>query len=67
MIVSEKSHQYLSDYKKFLFKKIFEIDKRQFFFELIPKLSDFVHSDGCTGKITSKYNRLFLVFIQKNI
>ena len=28
MIVSEKSHKILSDYIKFLFKKIFEVNKR---------------------------------------
>ena len=31
MIISEKSHQNLSDYNQFLFKKRFEFDKKQIF------------------------------------
>ena len=38
-----------------------------FFFEILPKLSDFVNSGDYIGKITSKSIRLQTVFIQKNI
>ena len=31
MIASEKSHQNLSDYNQFLFKKRFEVNKKQIF------------------------------------
>ena len=34
-----------------------------FFFKLLPKLHDFINSDDCIGKITSKSIRLCLVFI----
>ena len=33
MIVSEKSHQKLLDYIKFLFKKRFEVDKKRDYFK----------------------------------
>ena len=39
----------------------------QFFFKLLPKFSDFINSDNCIEKITSKPIRLYPVFIQKNI
>ena len=37
MIVSEKSHQNLSDYIQFLFKKRFEVDKKKGLF-LVKKM-----------------------------
>ena len=36
-----------------------------FFFEILPKFIDFVNSDGCIGKITSKSIRLYKVTIKK--
>ena len=36
-------------------------------FKLLPKFSDFINSDYCIGKITSKPIRLKPVFIKKNI
>ena len=38
-----------------------------FFFEIFPKFCDFVNSDDCIEKITSKAIRLQPVFIQKKI
>ena len=35
------------------------------FYEILPKFSDFINSDDCIGKITSKSMRLQPVFIQK--
>ena len=35
------------------------------FFEILPNFSDFVNSDDCIGKITSKSARLQLFFIKK--
>ena len=37
------------------------------FFKLLPKLSDFIYSDDCIEKITSKSARLYPVFIQNKI
>ena len=36
-----------------------------YFFELLPKFSNFVNSNDCIGKITLEYIRLYPVFIQK--
>ena len=36
-----------------------------FFFEIHPEFSDFVNSDNCSGKFTSKSIRILPVFIQK--
>ena len=36
-----------------------------FFFKLVPKLSDFINSDDCIGKIILKYMRLKSVFFFK--
>ena len=36
-----------------------------FFFEILPKFSDFVNFDDCIEKITSKLIRLQPVFIKK--
>ena len=38
-----------------------------FFFELLPKFSDFVNSNDCIGKVTSKAIWLYPVFIKKKI
>ena len=38
-----------------------------FFFKLLPKCSDFINSDDCIGKITSKSIRLKPSFILKNV
>ena len=43
-------------------------EKIEFFlqlFKLLPKLSDFINSDDCIGKIASKYITLCPVFILK--
>ena len=37
----------------------------QFFFKLLPKLSDLINSDDCIDKIRSKSIRLHPVFIKK--
>ena len=60
MITSEKSHQNLSDYIQILLKNIFEVN------EILKKFNDFVNSDDCIGKITSKPIRLYPIFIKKN-
>ena len=36
-----------------------------FFFELLQKFNDFVNSDDCIGKITSKSISLYPIFIKK--
>ena len=38
----------------------------QFYIKLLPKLSNFMNSDDCIRKITSKSIRLYSVFIQQN-
>ena len=48
---------------QFLGEKLIFLD----FFEILPNFNDFVNSDDCIGKITSKSIRLKSVFIQKNI
>ena len=39
----------------------------QFLFKLLPKFSDFINSDDCIVKITSKSIRIYPVFIQKRL
>ena len=39
----------------------------QFLFELLPKLSNFINSDDCIEKFTSKSIRIKLVLTKKNI
>ena len=44
MIASEKTHQNLSDYSQFLFKKRFEINEKQILFcEKIKNAGNFIH------------------------
>ena len=77
MVASERSNSDLSEYTPFQIKNRC-IDKNQFLGEkwkiffvfavliiLLPKFSDFINSDDCMGKITSKSVRLYPVFNQK--
>ena len=44
MIESEKSHQNPSDYNQFLFKKRFELDKKQIFYsEIIRNYGNYIY------------------------
>ena len=77
MFSLEKSCSDLSEYTLFQIKNIFFIYKNQFlgenwifnffwavFFKLLPKFfTDFINSDNCMGKITSKSIRLKPVLI----
>jgi len=62
MVSSERSSSYvsvnpISNKKKthfFIVEKKISVKNLRFFFELLAKFSDFVNSDDCIGKITSK-------------
>ena len=57
----------------FIYKKYFLGGKENctffcsFFFEILKKFSDFVNSDDCIGKITSKSIRINSDFVLKHI
>ena len=80
-VASKRSSSDLSEYALLHIKKYFfiyenqvlgkEIKKlgffMQFFFKFLPKFTDFINSDDCIGKITSKsirMNPVFLFFIK---
>ena len=79
----EKSLKNLSDYNHFLFKKRFEVNKKQIFprekmkifriyfavfcFKWLPKFSDFINCNDCIKQTKSKSIRLYPVFIQKRL
>ena len=57
----------------FIYKNLFLIKNEYLqvssgsFFQILPKFTDFVNSNECIGRITSKSMRLQPVFIQKKI
>ena len=70
MVSSERSSSDLSEYTYFKIFKYCFIYNNTFLGEklkLMPEFSDFINSDDCIGKITSKSIKLFPVFIQKKI
>ena len=80
MVPSGRSSLDLSEYTLFKMKNIYFFIYETYFvgdiwkilgfllhflLKLLPKFSEFIHSDDCIGNITSKPFRLYPVFIQK--
>ena len=69
MIPSERSSSNLSEFTLFQMENYFLINKNQFLgkrmktFKLLLKVSNFINSDDCIGKIISKSIRLYPVYI----